>query len=67
MQFHFHANQSHFNNNGFALRRTLKLACVAIMGGKGPKGARKGRRGGEKERPARTLLFSSFFSSTRRT
>ena len=24
MQFHFHANQSHFHNNGFALRHVLK-------------------------------------------
>ena len=24
MQFHFHANQSHFNKNGFALRLALK-------------------------------------------
>ena len=24
MQFHFHANQSHFHNNGFALRLALK-------------------------------------------
>ena len=24
VQFHFHANQSHFDNNGFALRRALK-------------------------------------------
>ena len=24
MQFHFHANQSHFQNNGFALRLALK-------------------------------------------
>ena len=24
MQFHFHANQSHFHKNGFALRLTLK-------------------------------------------
>ena len=26
MQFHFHANQSHFHNNGFALRLALKRA-----------------------------------------
>ena len=24
MQFHFHANQSHFHKNGFALRLALK-------------------------------------------
>ena len=24
MQFHFHTNQSHFHNNGFALRLALK-------------------------------------------
>ena len=24
MQFHFHANQSHFHKNGFALRQVLK-------------------------------------------
>ena len=24
MQFHFHANQSHFHNNAFALRLALK-------------------------------------------
>ena len=24
MQFHFHANQSHFHNNGFAFRLALK-------------------------------------------
>ena len=24
MQFHFHANQTHFHKNGFALRHTLK-------------------------------------------
>ena len=26
MQFHFHANQSHFHKNGFALRLALKQA-----------------------------------------
>ena len=25
MQFHFHANQSHFHENGFTLRLALKL------------------------------------------
>ena len=64
---------SKFHNNigvcAQKIHSLRRLACVAgrRMGGKGPKGAQKGRRGGEKERPARTLLFSSFFSSTRRT
>ena len=48
MQFHFHANQSHFHKNGFALRLALKqrhkgtrkrpisLSCLlADLGGKG--------------------------------
>ena len=39
------------------------LACVAgrRMGGKGPKGARKGRREGEKERPSSRTSRARFF------
>ena len=45
------------------------LACVAgrRKGGKGSKRSRENWEERRRERPARTLLFSSFFTSTRRT